>query len=138
MSLILTNLKNFPDDPKYKTIKASGKVIKKVLDCTGGEDLLVACGALKSVVEFQAAYTFKLHDESQLQIINGYIANVSESMEYAKSKDVKREEEVRKQKVLKEIEIDRLERLERKQLEMERRERLAKLNEIHKDTNNGM
>ncbi|KAJ3250763.1 hypothetical protein HK103_003177, partial [Boothiomyces macroporosus] len=98
MSLVLTNLKNHPDDPKYKTIKASGKVIKKVLDCTGGEDLLIACGALKSVVEFQPSYKFTLHDENQLEIINEYIARVAESIDYSKRNDVKKEEEERKQK----------------------------------------
>ncbi|KAJ3254535.1 hypothetical protein HK103_007089, partial [Boothiomyces macroporosus] len=127
MSLVLTNLKNHPDDPKYKTIKASGKVIKKVLDCTGGEDLLIACGALKSVVEFQPSYKFTLHDENQLEIINEYIARVAESIDYSKRNDVKKEEEERKQKVLRDIENDRLERLERMQRE---RERLA----LHKES----
>ncbi|KAJ3276676.1 hypothetical protein HDV01_004209 [Terramyces sp. JEL0728] len=129
MSLILTNLRNYPDDPKFKSIKALGKVIKKILDCIGGEDLLIACGALKSVVEFQAVYTFRLAEESQLQIINEYIASVLELMNYQKSKDVRKEEEERKQKVLKEIEFDRLERKERQQVELERRVRLAETSE---------
>ncbi|KAJ2994950.1 hypothetical protein HDV02_001179 [Globomyces sp. JEL0801] len=118
IQLIINNLIQYPDMEKYRSIRGRGKMIQKVLSLEGGEELLIILGATKTVKEFEAFYTFPTHHseletklKSYIEIISKFIVTIVESM--AIKVDPKLEEMLYKEKILKDIELDRIARLER-------------------------
>lgn len=50
---IITNCKEFPREPKYRSIRGRGKVIQKVLKVEGGREVLFLVGFGKEIKEFE-------------------------------------------------------------------------------------
>ena len=106
---IYTNIINNPHDKKFKTIRERGKTIQKVWQCHGGSELIHRF-AKKTVKDFEACFEFGNVPGRVPLIINEYIQVVQKQLIQPNPKE---EERLYKEKILRDIEQDRLERLER-------------------------
>lgn len=83
LKLIVTNCSSLPNVQKYRLIRARGAAIGKLLNVHGGPESLVMLGAVKSIKDFEAFYSFPITAEVQemhlqsIEIINTYIAELN-------------------------------------------------------------
>jgi hypothetical protein len=105
---ICTNIIISPQRKEYKEIKEKGKIIHKILDCTGGEDLLIRFSK-KKIKDFECVFEFEQVDPRVPVIIELYIQIVEKKLQVKMSeKEIQR---LYKEKILADIEEDRLRKM---------------------------
>jgi PUB domain len=119
LEIIVKNLVEHPDDAKFKTIKEKSKALQRVLICDAGQDLLIFLGGLKKVHNFESHFVW----ESGLRIKDSELAEALPIINFYKTrlagvpqetlKDRLQREKDAKDQILKDIHLDRIERLER-------------------------